>query len=218
MKKSLKILAWALSCAFIATSANAGQLLIFAKDRAGEPLANAVASLKPVDGKTAPSVSQGALATVSQKGFQFDPHVTVVQRGTSMRFPNLDKKDHHVKVLSGPTFFEFKIYTAKEPAPVVLDKVGKVSLYCLLHSNMSGHIFVVDTPYYGKTDTLGIVALNDVPEGEYELTLDHPLVLVPGQVQPAQTSRVKIGPEKSGDTINAKFDLLVKSQAPKYTP
>jgi plastocyanin len=214
MKKTLTTLAIALA----ATSASAGQLLIFAKDRAGEPLANAVASLKPVDGKTAPVVAQGATATVSQKGFQFDPHVTVVQRGTSMRFPNMDKKDHHVKVLSGPTFFEFKIYTAKEPAPVVLDKLGKVSLYCLLHSNMSGHIFVVDTPYYGKSDGLGVLVLNDVPEGEYELTLDHPLVLVPGQVQPAQTSRVKIGSGKTGDTINAKFDLLVKSQVTKYTP
>ncbi len=208
-------LAFAFAATLFAANVNAGQLLIFAKDRAGEPLPNVVASLKPLDGKTAPPVSAGASATVSQKGFQFEPHVTVVQRGTSMRFPNQDKKDHHVKVLSGPTFFEFKVYTAKEPAPVVLDKLGKVSLYCLLHSNMSGHIYVVDTPYHGKSDGLGVLVLNDVPEGEYELTLDHPLVIVPGQVQPAQTSRVKIGAGKTGDSINAKFDLLVKSQANK---
>jgi plastocyanin len=192
----MKTLLISLSIAGFSAHAAAGQLVVFAKDRAGEPLANAVASLKPI-GKTAPQVAATA----------------VVQRGTSMRFPNLDKKDHHVKVLSGPTFFEFKVYTAKEPAPVVMDKLGKISLYCLLHSNMSGHIYVVDTPYYGKSDGLGVLVMNDVPEGEYELTLDHPLVLVPGQIAPSQTMRVRIAEGKSGESINAKFDLLVKSQA-----
>ena len=208
----------ALATLFLSTSATAAQLLVFAKDRAGEPLANVVASLKPLDGKPTPPLPANASASVSQKGFQFDPHVTIVQRGTSVRFPNLDKKDHHVKVLSGPTFFEFKIYTAKEPAAVVLDKLGKISLYCLLHSNMSGHIYVVDTPWYGKSDALGLVTLNDVPAGEYELTLDHPLVLAPMQVQPAQTMRVRVTDSKVSENINAKFDLVVKTQNNKYTP
>ncbi len=202
----------------LSTCATAAQLLVFAKDRLGEPLANVVASLKPVDGKPTPPLPTNASATVAQKGFQFDPHVTIVQRGTTMRFPNLDKKDHHVKVLSGPTLFEFKVYTAKEPAPVVLDKLGKISLYCLLHSNMSGHIFVVDTPWYGKSDGLGVITLNDLPVGEYELTLDHPLVLAPMQVQPAQTMRVRVADGKVSESINAKFDLVVKTQNNKYTP
>ena len=213
----MKILA-AFAALVISTTATGAQLLVFAKDRAGEPLANVVASLKPVDGKPTPQPATNPSASVTQKGFQFDPHVTIVQRGTAVRFPNLDKKDHHVKVLSGPTFFEFKIYTAKEPAPVVLDKLGKISLYCLLHSNMSGHIYVVDTPWHGKSDTLGLLTINDVPEGEYELTLDHPLVLAPVQVQPAQTMRVRIKDGKVSESINAKFDLVVKTQNNKYTP
>jgi plastocyanin len=208
----LKSLCIATSAALLSMSALAAQLNIIAKDRNGTPMVDVVASLTPV-GKTAPQVSASATGKVEQKNFKFDPLVTIVQRGTKMRFPNLDKKDHHVKVLTGPTLFEFKIYTSKEPAPVTLDSLGKITIHCLLHNYMVAHIFVVDTPWYGKTDESGILAIDNVPDGEYELTVDHPALIVSTQLNPAPPKRVRLIEGKVTPVVDVRFDFVQKPAA-----
>jgi hypothetical protein len=40
---------------------------------------------------------------------------------------------------------------------------------------MLGYIFVVDTPYFGKTDINGMLTL-DLPDGEYQLDVWHPRI------------------------------------------
>jgi hypothetical protein len=40
---------------------------------------------------------------------------------------------------------------------------------------MLGYIFVVDTPYFAKTDIKGHVTF-DVPDGEYQLDVWHPRI------------------------------------------
>ena len=39
---------------------------------------------------------------------------------------------------------------------------------------MRGHLFVVEHPYYVRTDAAGVFTLNDVPAGKYELVCWHP--------------------------------------------
>jgi plastocyanin len=195
----------ALCCAI---SAQAGQFNLQAKDRTGAPLPNVVVSLAPV-GKPAPEPSAAVTASVAQKGFKFEPFVTVAQRGTKMRFPNLDSKEHHVKTLSGPTSFEFKIYTSKEPSAVLLDAAGKISVHCLLHNYMLAHIYVVDTPWFAKSAASGAVSIDEVPDGEYELTVDHPHLLAPSQISPALPKRVRIG-SAAATSMDVKFDFVAK--------
>jgi plastocyanin len=208
----VKSLFVAASAALLSMSSLAAQLNIIAKDRNGTPMVDVVASLTPV-GKTAPQVLATATGKVEQKNFKFDPLVTIVQRGTKMRFPNLDKKDHHVKVLTGPTLFEFKIYTSKEPTPVALDSLGKITIHCLLHNYMVAHIFVVDTPWYGKSDESGILAIDNVPDGEYELTVDHPAMIVPTQLNPAPPKRVRLIEGKVTPVVDVRFDFVQKPAA-----
>ena len=106
--------------------------------------------------------------------FKFEPFVSVVQTGTRMRFPNKDRAEHHLKVLSGPSAFEFKVYTRKEPEPTLLDKSGLVTLQCLIHDWMNAHIYVVDTPWFGKTAKTGSAVIEGVPVGEYDVFVTHP--------------------------------------------
>ena len=99
---------------------NAGTLVAQVKDRNGNPVTNAVVYALPV-GKAAPTVPAATTAIVEQQSFKFEPYVSIVQAGTRMRFPNRDMTEHHLKVLSGPSAFEFKVYTRKEPEPTLLD-------------------------------------------------------------------------------------------------
>jgi hypothetical protein len=111
---------------------------------------------------------------MAQRGRQFVPQVLVVQVGTSVSFPNQDTVRHHVYSFSPVKPFELKLYAGTPSEPIVFDKVGTAVLGCNIHDQMSGWVVVVDTPYFGKTDTAGQVQL-DVPEGEHLLRAWHPM-------------------------------------------
>jgi plastocyanin len=186
------------------------------KDRNGNGVPNAVVYAVPV-GVAIPPVLAGTSAWVEQNQMKYEPFVSVVQKGTQMRFPNRDRADHHVKVLSGPQFFEFQIYNRKEPTPVILDKPGQITLQCLLHNWMNAHIYVVDTPYFVKTTKTGSGVLQELPAGEYDVFVTHPNVLFPGQMSPAMPRRIKLD-ATSSQVLEVKFDLVPKSEPSRRTP
>jgi plastocyanin len=194
----------------------AGTLVAQIKDRNGNPVPNAVIYAIPV-GVPAPAVSPSATGIVEQQMFKFEPFVSVVQTGTRMRFPNKDRTEHHLKVLSGPSAFEFKVYTRKEPEPTVLDKSGLLTLQCLLHDWMSAHVYVVDSPWFGKTARTGSVVVEGVPPGEYDVYVTHPSVLIPGQITPPTPRRVKMD-ANNVQVIEAKLELVPKAEPTKRYP
>ena len=193
----------------------AGTLVAQIKDRNGAPVMNAVVYALPVGGK-APPVSPIATGAIEQSYYKFEPYVSVVQTGTKVRFPNRDRSEHHIKVLSGPSTFEHKVYTRKEPEPTLLDKPGQITLQCLLHDWMNAHIYVVDSPWFGKTSKAGSVIIEGMPPGEYEVFVTHPSLLVPGQVTPSMPRRVKFD-ASSVHVLEAKFDLVPKAEPSRRT-
>ncbi len=201
---------------FASTVASAGTVVVQLKDRKGDPVSNAVVYVLPVNGK-APAVKEGTTAVVEQSYFKFEPYVSVMQAGTKLRLPNRDRTEHHVKVLSGPTLFEHKVYTRREPEPVVLDRLGQITLQCLIHDWMSAHIYVVDTPWFNKTGRGGSAVIENLPAGEFDVFVTHPSLLVPGQVSPAMPRRVKLD-AATLTTIEAKFDLVPKPEPTRRTP
>lgn len=196
--------------------ATAGTIAIQIKDRKGDPVPNAVVYALPVGGK-APAVKDGTSAMVEQSYFKFEPFVSVMQAGTKLRLPNRDRTEHHVKVLSGPSAFEHKVYTRREPEPVLLDKLGQITIQCLLHDWMSAHIYVVDTPWFNKTGRGGSAVLENLPAGEFDVFVTHPSLLIPGQVSPSMPRRVKLE-ASTLTTIEAKFDLVPKAEPSRRTP
>jgi plastocyanin len=167
---------------FSLNAVQAATLVVQVSDRGNKPAANAVVYAVPV-GVAAPNkTAQDAPQTVTQNQYKFEPYVSIVQTGSKMRFPNKDAAEHHLRVLSGPSNFEFKVYR-KEPDPVLLDKLGLVTIHCLLHDWMSAHIYVVNTPYFGKSSNKGSVVLEGLPVGEYDVTVTHPLALIAPQVK-----------------------------------
>jgi len=114
------------------------------------------------------------MAEMSQRDRRFDPHILVVQKGATVSFPNYDDIKHHVYSFSSVKAFEQELYKGTESTPVTFEQTGIVELGCNVHDWMLAYIYIVDTPYFGKTDEQGKLVLPDVPKGNYQITVWHP--------------------------------------------
>lgn len=145
-------------------------------------------------------------ATIEQEKMRFLPAVTVVAPGSTVRFTNQDRWDHHVRgntagaaaaatagtaADAGGSGFELRLAGKKDGgaasfADVQLDAPGAVLLGCHLHSSMRGHIFVSDSAWALKTDGDGIARFASVPEGSAQIRVWHGEQLVDLPRQPLQ--------------------------------
>jgi plastocyanin len=210
MSKARVLLMNAAALYLLAAPVVAGTLVAQIKDKNGAPVANAVVYAIPI-GSKAPSAPSSATGVIEQAYYKFEPFVSVVQTGTKVRFPNRDRNEHHIKVLTGPIAFEHKVYTRKEPDPTLLDKPGQITLQCLIHDWMNAHIYVVDTPWFGKTSKAGSAVVENLPPGDYDVFVTHPSLLIPGQVTPSMPRRVKFD-ASNVHVLEARFDLVPKAE------
>ncbi len=116
-------------------------------------------------------------ATMDQKGLLFQPHVLVVQAGTTVEFLNSDKVQHNVfwPSISGDKKKGHNMGTwpQGEKRPFKFTDPGVVSLLCNVHPEMAGYIIVSPTPYFAETSADGAYALSNVPDGDYTITAWH---------------------------------------------
>lgn len=150
--------------------AKAAEIEVQVNDIAGASVENAVVYLEPKD-KTPPMIK--SQAAIAQKNKTFVPLVTAIQAGSSITFPNQDSVRHHVYSFSPAKTFELKLYSGVPSTPVVFDKAGTVVLGCNIHDQMLAFVYVVDTPYFAKTDASGKVKMSDIPNGDYLLKVWH---------------------------------------------
>jgi plastocyanin len=161
-----------LATALAATSACGATLSVTVRDANGAALEDAVAWAIPTAGPV-PPVRQVRGVDVAQSNRTFVPLVTVVQVGTSVQFPNRDETRHHVYSFSAPKRFEIKLYAGTPAEPVTFDKPGEVVLGCNIHDNMIAYVYVVDTPWFGKAGADGIVRIEGLPAGSYQVQAWH---------------------------------------------
>jgi plastocyanin len=154
---------------FLAGQVQAGQVSGFLTDKNGQPVQDAVLFAAPINAQVAPFKATDAIV-IAQENSAFSPYVSVLRAGTAVRFPNRDPHDHHLKSFSPAKAFELRVKSKRdELAAIVFDKPGEVALVCHFHDWMRGYIYVVDTPYFAKSDAAGIAILNALPAGKYEI-------------------------------------------------
>jgi len=187
-------------------SASAASLSVTVKDDKGNPLPDAAVYAMPKV-KLAPTPPRGA--AIEQKDKTFIPLVTVVQVGTPVSFPNHDIVRHHVYSFSPPKPFEIKLYVGTPVAPIVFDKPGEVVLGCNIHDHMLAYVYVVDTPFFAKTDASGTGTIEDLPAGDYDLQVWHYAIASP---QPAQPLHV------TADKATASFAIALRAMPPRPAP
>ena len=191
----------------------AGTIDAAAFAKSGEPMSDAVIYAVPLDARPPGQAARADAPTVAQDHLQFTPYVTVVQTGSEVRFPNYDKIEHHVKSFSPAKEFEIKPYEKVTPPPVLFDKTGVVVIYCLIHEWMRAYVYVVDTPYFGKSEAAGTVALADLPPGTYELRAWHPDM---GTIKPPLRQTVRLGAD-GAQQVKFDFDFNPRKRKPAKT-
>lgn len=126
---------------------------------------------------------------ISPKGFKktvelhqtnkaFAPYITVIGQYQTVRFINDDNITHHVYSAMGPERFSFKLRKDSPSKNITFNNPGDVPMGCNIHDWMSGHILVLDTPYFGVTNAKGQVTLKDIPDGDITITVWHPQLLL----------------------------------------
>ncbi len=157
-----------------------------------------VVYIDTIPGKTFPAPEKHAL--MDQKGLLFDPHILVVEQGTTVDFLNSDNVAHNVfwPAISGDKKAGHNLGTwpKGQKKSYKFDKAGVVPLLCNVHPEMAGYIVVSPTPYYAETDAQGNYKIANVPDGSYKVVAWH-------EGDKPTTKDVAV----SGDT---KADLAVK--------
>ncbi len=120
-----------------------------------------------------PAASSSPKLQLVQKNKSFNPHLVVVQVGSSVAFPNKDPFFHNVFSLFEGKRFDLGLYEAGTSRTVIFDREGISYIFCNIHPEMSGVVVALKTPYYGISDARGSVTIPDVPPGRYELHVWH---------------------------------------------
>lgn len=171
MRARLFFALFTLTAASLARAASA-ELTVTVKGAAkGEPVADAVVSLIPLDGAVVPPPA--ADGEIAQQDQEFSPYVTIVQVGSKIVFPNRDKVQHHVYSLSKTKKFELPLYNPGQAESIVFESAGLVTLGCNIHDWMLAYIVVVPTPWFAKSNPLGLASVT-APAGRYRLEVWHP--------------------------------------------
>ncbi len=157
--------------AVLSLVANAGTISGKVSGVAGE----AVVYVDTIPGKTFPAPAQRPV--MDQKGLLFQPHILVVQQGTTVDFLNSDKVAHNVfwPSVGGNKKLGHNLGTwpQGEKRTFKFDNPGAVPLLCNVHPEMAGYIVVVPSPYYATSDKSGNYKIANVPDGSYTVTAWH---------------------------------------------
>jgi len=128
-----------------------------------------------ISGKTFPAPS--ARPVMDQKGLVFNPHVMVVQQGTTVDFLNSDNVQHNVfwPSISGnkKEGHNMGTWPKGEKRSFTFNTPGLVPLLCNVHPEMAGYIIVSPTPYFAETDASGNYKIENVPDGKYNVVAWH---------------------------------------------
>lgn len=164
----------------------AGTLKVQVTDQTNAPLEHAVVIAIPLSGKPG-TQRQPAPQVIDQINREFVPFLKAIRTNTPVVFPNKDNLRHHVYSFSPAKKFELPLYAGLPANPVVFDKAGIVVLGCNIHDWMLAYVYVTEAPYYGATGKEGIVEIEALEPGDYELRGWHP-----GLVNPEATATQRI--------------------------
>lgn len=131
----------------------------------------AVAWLEPLNGSRELTFVPKGHYTLLQKNRMFIPHLQVVPVDSVVKFPNADPFFHNVFSLFDGKRFDLGLYEAGSSKSVTFSSDGVSYIFCNIHPEMSAVIVALSTPLYAIANRKGLVAIRNVPPGEYRLHL-----------------------------------------------
>ena len=158
----------------ISTAVTAADISFVVVDGQGKPIVDAVVALTAQPSMAAEVNSDRPEKSLDQINKQFHPSVMAFRTGTLLYFINSDNIRHQVYSFSEAKKFETKLYAGRTAPPVLFDKPGVVVLGCNIHDSMKAYLYVLDTPYFAKTDGGGSATIT-APTARYSVQIWHPL-------------------------------------------
>lgn len=160
----------------LAGVANAGSITGKVTAKKKKYLPHAVVFIDSVKGDFKPPEER---PVIDQKNMVFHPHVVPVLAGTTVDFLNSDDVAHNVFTpdKSADKFNlgtwpkgEVRSFTFEKRC----DKVCDAVMLCNVHPEMEAFVVVMQNPYFSTTDKEGNFTIENVPAGEYTLSVWHP--------------------------------------------
>ena len=111
--------------------------------------------------------------TIVQHDATFEPHVLPIVVGTTVRWPNEDDIFHNVFSMTETQDFNLGFYKKEKTPEIRFDRLGRVDIFCAIHTNMHCIILVLPNPYFALTDAHRHFAIRKVPAGTYRLKAWH---------------------------------------------
>jgi plastocyanin len=150
------------------TDKDAGDLLVSPH----KGLRNAVVWIEnPPAGAGEPAPA--AKVEMDQNGCVFVPRVVVVPAGGTVDFLNSDRLLHNIHATPKLNVSFNRTQPKSRTIPVTFAKPEIVRINCDLHSWMAGWVVVAAHRYYAITGADGQFAFDDLPPGQYKLTVWH---------------------------------------------
>lgn len=136
----------------------------------------------------APGATASQTVKTTQKDANFDPHVLPIVVGTTVRWPNEDEIFHNVFSMSEAKEFDLGYYKKDKVPEVTFDRVGRVDVFCAIHTKMHCIILVLPNPYFARADDKGRFVIRNIPAGTYQVRAWHERL-------PAQTREIVVPAE-----------------------
>jgi plastocyanin len=104
---------------------------------------------------------------IEQVRKQFVPSWAVIQRGTTVEFPNTDSVYHNVFSQSSGNSFDLGLYNSTSAAKNhTFNEPGSVDIFCNIHPQMAASILVVPNRHFAKVKPDGSFEISDIPGGK----------------------------------------------------
>jgi plastocyanin len=137
--------------------------------------------LKPLDGEFSPAPVAPAdldAVKIEQEDYEFVPRVVTVRAGQKVSIGNQDPANHNVRTVARNPENGFNVMTPTDQRYVrdMQPEPGErpIRLDCDFHPWMAGWIYVFDHAWHDATRTDGRFRIDNVPPGNYLLTLQQP--------------------------------------------
>jgi len=137
-----------------------------------EGMRDFVVSIENVTVPAKPDVP--AIAVVTQRDGQFEPHVLPVVMGTEVEWANLDDIFHNVFSMSDACGFDLGLYKRGDGARKVrFNLPGRVDVFCSIHTKMNCVVLVLPNPWFARSENNGRYVIKDIPAGTYRVRAWH---------------------------------------------
>jgi len=113
-------------------------------------------------------------ASLELRGSGQHPTVLAIAVGTRVEFSNRDSVFHKPFSISPADSFHVGALSPGDMHSVLFEQPGAVHVFCELHPQESGYIYVAPTPRFTRADSHGHFQFTGVAPGHYTLRTWHP--------------------------------------------